>query len=531
MLGAGRPSRYIALEGWRVPRRRRAGQPTRLDRTPGRNRARVRGVTRQPDETGINQLALGSTRRRDHEDARGSAVAVRGRRPAVGRRLRQRGALRRLQLRRSCSTPCCDAQCCFSDCQQQCKTCYKLVYDTVLEKRWHTCYQTVNETVMKPVCKTCYKTVQETCSRTSRRPATRTSRSTAPAGHQTCYKDCEYTVQKPCYQKGFKEVLRDGMQAGLRDLLEGVPLHRLPQGPRVLHEGSAAAPSASRCARQHCYQHCYQVCTKICEQHCKEVCCHRCREVCEVTAQECCHVCTAGDESAAKEVCATAARRPSTRPATRSASRRSARRCCTMKTVQKKCGEWCCETYCVPGKHDHQVGGLLRVLLRPLHLPDRDQAPQGQGLLRGLPGKSAPARSGRSTWCASRCPARPRQAEGRRKGALHGLQEGAATPSCKKVPVTCTRTLRGAYVNEKGVATECQAPGSKIVEGAVVRTKVPYTVKRMVRRRASSRCRTPRCVALAGPTWSVRPPRPLNARRRLQCRQHLRHRRPGPDLR
>ena len=49
----------------------------------------------------------------------------------------------------NCSTPCCEAQCCFSECQQQCKTCYQLVYDTVLEKRWHTCYKNVTETVMQ----------------------------------------------------------------------------------------------------------------------------------------------------------------------------------------------------------------------------------------------------------------------------------------------------------------------------------------------------------------------------------------------
>ena len=42
-----------------------------------------------------------------------------------------------------CEQPCCDAQCCFSSCQQQCRTCYKLVYDTVLEKRWQTCYKQV----------------------------------------------------------------------------------------------------------------------------------------------------------------------------------------------------------------------------------------------------------------------------------------------------------------------------------------------------------------------------------------------------
>src|ERR1700720_1459660 len=62
-----------------------------------------------------------------------------------------------------CAQPCSDAQCCFTPCQQQCKTCYKLVYDTVLEKRWHTCYQTVQETVMKPVCKTCYRDECKTC--------------------------------------------------------------------------------------------------------------------------------------------------------------------------------------------------------------------------------------------------------------------------------------------------------------------------------------------------------------------------------
>src|ERR1700682_509083 len=63
----------------------------------------------------------------------------------------------------SCCEPTSDAQCCFTSCQQQCKTCYKLVYDTVLEKRWHTCYQNVQETVMKPVTKTCYREEAKTC--------------------------------------------------------------------------------------------------------------------------------------------------------------------------------------------------------------------------------------------------------------------------------------------------------------------------------------------------------------------------------
>src|SRR5438128_1212839 len=53
--------------------------------------------------------------------------------------------------------PSCDAQCCFSSNQEQCKVVYKLVYDTVTEKRWHTTYKTVCETVNKQVTKTCYR--------------------------------------------------------------------------------------------------------------------------------------------------------------------------------------------------------------------------------------------------------------------------------------------------------------------------------------------------------------------------------------
>src|SRR5262245_50935478 len=41
--------------------------------------------------------------------------------------------------------PASDAQCCFSSSQQQTRTCYKLVWDTVTEKRFHTCHQTVCE--------------------------------------------------------------------------------------------------------------------------------------------------------------------------------------------------------------------------------------------------------------------------------------------------------------------------------------------------------------------------------------------------
>src|SRR5438128_151020 len=44
----------------------------------------------------------------------------------------------------------CDA-CSYPAYKMRTRTKYQLVYDTVVEKRWHTCYQTVEETQMKPV--------------------------------------------------------------------------------------------------------------------------------------------------------------------------------------------------------------------------------------------------------------------------------------------------------------------------------------------------------------------------------------------
>src|SRR5260370_33963259 len=56
----------------------------------------------------------------------------------------------------SSSQPCCDAQSCFTPRQQQCRTTYKLVWDSSLEKRRHTRHQTFQETVPKNADKTFY---------------------------------------------------------------------------------------------------------------------------------------------------------------------------------------------------------------------------------------------------------------------------------------------------------------------------------------------------------------------------------------
>src|SRR5947209_8004669 len=102
-----------------------------------------------------------------------------------------------------CSQPCCEAQSCFSSCQTQCQPCYKLVYDTVLEKRWHTCYQNVTETVMKPVCKTCYREECKTCYKTVKETCYHTVQETCQRPvKQTCMKECvEYVCKPVCTMK------------------------------------------------------------------------------------------------------------------------------------------------------------------------------------------------------------------------------------------------------------------------------------------------------------------------------------------
>ena len=88
------------------------------------------------------------------------------------------------------SNPCCDAQCCFTASQAQTKASYRLVYDTVTEKRFHVCHQTVCETVMRPVCKTCYRTEQRTCYKQC---------------CETCYKTEQRNVCRPVCQTVMKE--------------------------------------------------------------------------------------------------------------------------------------------------------------------------------------------------------------------------------------------------------------------------------------------------------------------------------------
>ena len=202
----------------------------------------------------------------------------------------------------------------------RCKTCYKLVWDNVMEKRWHTTYQTVQETVMKQVCKTCYRDECKTCYRTCTRPATAPSRSAAsgrsprPAGRTRVNR--LQAVLQDLLQGG----LRDGLPAGVRDLLQGVPLHDLQAGAGVLREGSllhrlpagagshlpqglrpglqadlrAALPRVLRDASA----------TPVCETCYKEVCCDDVQAgLRDLHKQVCCTTYTNCVETCYKDVC------------------------------------------------------------------------------------------------------------------------------------------------------------------------------------------------------------------------------------
>ena len=83
---------------------------------------------------------------------------------------------------------CCDAQSNFG--AGQGASGQQVVYDSVVEKRYHTSYQTTTETVMKPVATTTYSCEQRTCYKTV---------------NETAYKQVQETVCKPVCETVMKE--------------------------------------------------------------------------------------------------------------------------------------------------------------------------------------------------------------------------------------------------------------------------------------------------------------------------------------
>lgn len=410
-----------------------------------------------------------------------------------------------------CSNACSDAQTCYSTCQQQNRVCYKLVYDTVMEKRWHTCYKTVQETVNRQVSKTCYKDetryrdcqvtkykmVQEECTK----PVTR-----------TCWKDVQCHVLRPQIENCVKEV-------------ECCVRRCVPKHCEKEYHYTVCKPVYE----QHCHVQCCQVQKQICEQHCHEVCQRVCRPVTECRHREvCCQVAKCLEECHVRQVCVPCCK-DVTETCYKNVTKRICEPCTTYKTVTKRisecvdvpcgpihtglangpfrslfagiglgCGNGCGNTGCSSSASACNGGDCCDPCFDPcagkiFHL--RDRLRSGGGIGSRLDGCKGPCANGA---CGDNCGPTPTRKVWRVRCVTEQVPcttfvtkcvtEQVAYTVCKKVHYnevrnvqhTVRRNVRGAYVDDKGHGHECDGPGRHFKEGAVAKKLVPYTVTKMV---------------------------------------------------
>jgi hypothetical protein len=412
----------------------------------------------------------------------------------------------------SCSDPCCDVQNCYSSCQQQNRVCYKVVYDTVEEKRWHTCYKTVCEMCTKQVtrcreeCKTMYKECQVTKYRNEMVECSRQVQ-------RCCWKDVQCTVMKPVTEHCTKNV-----ECCVRRCV-----------PKCCEKDVCYTVCCPR-VEQHCQTQCCQIQKQICEQHCREVCEKVCRPVQVCCHREvCCQVSKCIEECHMKQVCVPCCK-DVMKTCYKDVTRRICEPCTYYKTVTKRCIE-CVEEPCSPCRE--AMGGWFRGLFshgcrdacptdacpttacktdccdpcfdpcacKTFHFGERLR-----GRLHGgadgcgdACGKESCGNACGPTCCKSSCAPCPTTRKVWRvkctteqvactKMVTRCVTEKCAYNVCEKVryneirnvPTTCRRCVRGAYVDDKGVAYECDGPGRTFKECAVVHKSIPYTVTKMV---------------------------------------------------
>lgn len=418
----------------------------------------------------------------------------------------------------------CDAQNCYSSCQQQNRVTYKLVYDTVEEKRWHTSYKTETVTVNKQVTRVCYKdeckTMYKQCQVTKcreemqecSRPVTR-----------TLFKDVQCTVCKPVVETCVKEV-------------ECVVRRCVPK----VCEKNCHYTVCRPVYEQHCHTKNCHVTKQICEQRVKECCRNVCREVCETRYREHCgQVTKCIEECRVKQICV-----PTCRTVTETAYRNCVKRICepctTMKTVTRRVVE------CVDVPSDPcRVGGLggigpFRGLFggigrgacstgactdgtacangacagttsnacadpcfdpcacKTFHLFNRGGSGLGLGHGRILgkagdpcadncgPTRSAcaPIPTTRKVWrvkcITEQVPCTTMVTRTVTEKVPYTVCRKITTNETRNVSYTVRRIARGAYVDAAGAGHECDGPGRSFREGAVARKTVPYTVRKMV---------------------------------------------------
>jgi hypothetical protein len=298
------------------------------------------------------------------------------------------------------SQPVSECQTSFT-CQQGCaRTCYKLVYDTVMEKRWQTCYRTVCETVPKMVCKTCYRD------------------------------ECK-TVCKPCTTIEYKECKFN--------VCERVPVTCMKECCEIV---------CKPVQEVHCHKCCHQVCKCVQETVMKNVCCTEMKE-CQETRYKC-------------------------------YKHKEWKQYCYNKSVKHRCGEWVTEQVCVPHKVRY-VEECRDVCFDPCTCQTHCKRWK---TCKSWCGEGQPEIKCKKVW-KSNCyyeqvPCTKWVKETRHERVPYTVCVQVPHKVVKQVPVTCSRQVCGAYVDEKGVAHDCEGPGRTFKEGAQICRDVCETTTRMV---------------------------------------------------
>lgn len=248
------------------------------------------------------------------------------------------------------STPVCgDPQVNFSECQTHTRASYRLVYDSVIEKRFHVCYETVSDTVMKPVCRTLYRDDIQTCYRTVRDVEYRNVQETVTRPvYTTVMKSVPYTYTRPVYETNMKTVT----ETVCRPVTEthyktcNYTVYRQVQ---ETHFKECPYTVCKPVYENHTRTDHFQICKTVCETHMREVCQTVCKPVCETRYRtECYTTCRPVFETINKTICCTGYN-----DVTETVMTTKVRYVCepvtVYKTVTHRIPEYHCETYCVPG--------------------------------------------------------------------------------------------------------------------------------------------------------------------------------------
>ena len=211
---------------------------------------------------------------------------------------------------------CCDAQSNFGAGQGPAGQC--VVYDSVVEKRYHTSYQTTTETVMKPVTKTTYSCEQQTHYKTV---------------NETAYKQVQETVCKPVCETVMKECRTTVNKQVCETVYRECPV-----------------TVCKTICEPHCRKECFFVCKPICETQYKECTRTVCKPICETVIKDVCKtVCVPVTETCYKNVQRTVCK-DVCETVIKDVCKTVCEPCTTTKCVTNHVPETVCETVYVPGR-------------------------------------------------------------------------------------------------------------------------------------------------------------------------------------